>query len=75
MCVYALFPQIQGLLFQQFQIPWFGRKLVLSNADKVITKATFAHGSYVCILESIFSDFSIDVRRGHLSSFVVTLHP
>ena len=73
LCVYVLFPQIQRLLFQQFQIPWFGRKLVLSNANKVITKATFAHYSYIYILESIFSDFSIDMCRGHLSYFVVTL--
>ena len=74
LCVYVLFPQIQRLLFQQFQIPWFGRKLVLSNANKVITTATFAHYSYIYILESIFSDFSIDMCRGHLSYFVVTLH-
>lgn len=74
LCVCAFFPQIQGLLFQQLQIPWFGRKLVLSNANKVITKATFAHYSYVYILESIFNDFSIDMCRGHLSYFAVTLH-
>lgn len=72
-CV-CLLSSNQGLLFQQFQIPWFGRKLVLSNANKVITKATFAHYSYVYILESIFNDFSIDMCRGHLSYFAVTLH-
>lgn len=38
-------------------------------------KATFAHYSYVYFFGEYFlNDFSIDMCRGHLSYFAVTLH-
>ena len=73
-CVYmSYFLKFKHFFFNNFRYHGLAGNWFFQMPNKVITKATFADYLYIYILESIFSDFSIDMCRGHLSYFVVTL--